>query len=126
MHSKLTLIILYFVYIPTQCEIISRKTLFDNPKYSLVTISPDGSQIAYLAPNDFGISNVFVRSIVSGKERPATFEMKNHISGEYFYIIVSCLSIKVKVWNFRLSMDWCKRRDPIHARSKWRRKYEAI
>lgn len=63
------------------CEIISRKTLFDNPKYSMVTISPDGTQIAYLAPNDFGISNVFVRSILTGKERPATFEMKNHISG---------------------------------------------
>ncbi|KAI6187832.1 Dipeptidyl peptidase family member 6 [Aphelenchoides besseyi] len=75
---------LCWVSTQTASELISRETFFDDPKYSMVTISPDGKQIAFLAPNEFGISNVYVKCITCKETRPATFEMKRHISGYYW------------------------------------------
>jgi hypothetical protein len=40
-------------------ELIPRKTLFGNPERTAVTISHDGTRIAYLAPLD-GVLNVWV------------------------------------------------------------------
>jgi dipeptidyl aminopeptidase/acylaminoacyl peptidase len=42
-----------------EIPLIPRKVLFDNPDRSLVRISPDGSQIAWLAPRE-GVLNVWV------------------------------------------------------------------
>uniref|UniRef100_A0A915DQD3 Prolyl endopeptidase n=1 Tax=Ditylenchus dipsaci TaxID=166011 RepID=A0A915DQD3_9BILA len=35
--------------------------LFNDPKYTAVTISPDGNTVGYLASNEYGISNVFTK-----------------------------------------------------------------
>ena len=68
------------------CELISRDMLFDDPKYSQVTISPDGEDIAYLAPNEYGISNVFVKCLTCKVAKVVTFEMKVNINGKYIFI----------------------------------------
>ncbi|EME32120.1 acylamino-acid-releasing enzyme isoform 1 [Galdieria sulphuraria] len=40
--------------------LIPRKILFDNPKQTAVKVSPDGSFLAYLAPSDQNVLNVWV------------------------------------------------------------------
>ncbi|CAD5214390.1 unnamed protein product [Bursaphelenchus okinawaensis] len=65
-------------------ELISRELLFDDPKYSQVTLSPDGEDVAFLAPNEYGISNVFVRCITCKVTKAVTFEMKKHITGYHW------------------------------------------
>jgi len=46
----------------TSEEIIPREVLFGNPKYAAPKLSPDGKFLTFLAPNDEGVLNVFVRS----------------------------------------------------------------
>jgi len=46
----------------TSEEIIPREILFGNPKNTSPKLSPDGKYLAYLAPNDNGVLNVFVRN----------------------------------------------------------------
>lgn len=62
-------------------QLIPRMFLFNNPKYSSVSVSPDGKNIAYLAANGFGISNVFVRCIGCKYALPVTFENRHHVTG---------------------------------------------
>ena len=55
-----------------QPELISRKTLFDNPDCTGVQLSHDGEHVSYLAPVD-GVMNVWVASVDSVEEaRPVT------------------------------------------------------
>jgi len=42
-----------------QPDLIARDALFGNPERALVQISPDGSQLSYIAPVD-GVLNVWV------------------------------------------------------------------
>ena len=52
--------------------LIARRTLFENPEYRNVQISPDGRQIAYLAPLD-GVRNLWVAALdAPDKGRPLT------------------------------------------------------
>jgi dipeptidyl aminopeptidase/acylaminoacyl peptidase len=62
--------------------LIPRKVLFDNPDRAMVTLSPDGSQIAYLSPSD-GVLNVWAapREDLSAA-RPVTHDT---IRGVRFY-----------------------------------------
>lgn len=62
--------------------LIPRKVLFDNPDRAMVILSPDGSQIAYLAPRD-GVLNVWVapRENLSAA-RPVTHDT---VRGVRFY-----------------------------------------
>ncbi|KAI1707818.1 prolyl oligopeptidase family domain-containing protein [Ditylenchus destructor] len=62
-------------------DLIPRILLFNDPKYSQVTISPDGHNVAFLAPNEFGISNVFTKCKTCKYVTPVTFENRRHISG---------------------------------------------
>jgi hypothetical protein len=81
--------LLFFIQI--NAELIPRRLLFSEPKYSQVTISPDGRQIAFLAPNEQGISNVFVKCITCRDADPITFEKETHISSKSPFI---CLKFK--------------------------------
>jgi len=36
----------------TSAQLIPRVLLFNDPKYSAVTLSPDGKTVAFLAPNE--------------------------------------------------------------------------
>ncbi|MEI6915497.1 MAG: prolyl oligopeptidase family serine peptidase, partial [Armatimonadota bacterium] len=51
--------------------LISREVLFGNPERVCVRISPDGSQIGYIAPSD-GVLNVWVRSREGSDDRVVT------------------------------------------------------
>ena len=46
----------------TDANLIKRQTLFGNPDRSGVQLSPDGTQISYLAPKD-GVMNVWVAPV---------------------------------------------------------------
>ena len=48
--------------------LISRDILFGNPQKKSPQISPDGTQLAYLAPSGKGVMNVWVRTLDNGKE----------------------------------------------------------
>jgi dipeptidyl aminopeptidase/acylaminoacyl peptidase len=56
--------------------LIPREILFGNPARSHPQISPDGEQIAWLAPDKNGVVNVWIGSIDGTKERVVTNE--NH------------------------------------------------
>jgi len=45
----------------TSEEVIPRDVLFENPKYAAPKLSPDGKYLTFLAPNDEGVLNIFVR-----------------------------------------------------------------
>jgi hypothetical protein len=83
MGIKLFLLILAFSQLTT-CDLLTRSMLFDDAKYSQVTISPDGRLIAFLAPNEYGISNVYTKCIQCKDAKPATFELRRHISGYHW------------------------------------------
>src|SRR5690349_8924412 len=61
-------------------RLIPREYLFGNPERSSPQLSPDGKQIAWLAPDDKGVLNVWVQPVSGGtprlltndKERPIT------------------------------------------------------
>lgn len=64
----------------TRCafsELIPRDLLFSNPKYSAVSLSPDGRAIGYLAPDNNGISNIFRKCVTCKHAEQITFEKKD-------------------------------------------------
>jgi hypothetical protein len=64
-----------------QDGLIPRKDIFGNPTRTLPAISPDGKNIAYIAPRD-GVLNVFVapRDNIGGA-KPVTADKKRGIRG---------------------------------------------
>ena len=62
--------------------LIPREVLFGNPERTQPSISPDGTQIAYLAPVN-GVMNVWVRSLEGGDDRAVTADTKRGIQ---FYL----------------------------------------
>ena len=56
---------------PPETELIPRAVLFGNPERSEPAISPDGTQLAYLAPVD-GVLNVWIRTLGQNDDRPVT------------------------------------------------------
>jgi dipeptidyl aminopeptidase/acylaminoacyl peptidase len=57
-------------------KLIPREILFGNPVKAAPRISPDGTHLAYLAPSDKGVLNVWVRTI--GKEDAAQVTNDTH------------------------------------------------
>ncbi len=67
-----------------QDRIIARKDIFGNPTRTSPTISPDGKNIAYIAPRD-GVLNVFVAPRGNiGAAKPITVDKKRGIR-EFFW-----------------------------------------
>jgi len=58
--------------------IIPRDVLFGNPDKADPELSPDGTRLAYLAPDD-GVLNVWVRTIGRKDDRPVTHDRKRGI-----------------------------------------------
>lgn len=79
--SRLPLILLLFV-LPAlayaQTDLIPRSVLFGNPERSAPDISPDGTMLAYLAP-DQGVLNVWVRTLGKTDDRVITDDRKRGI-----------------------------------------------
>jgi dipeptidyl aminopeptidase/acylaminoacyl peptidase len=59
--------------------LIPRELLFGNPEKSSPRISPDGRRLAYLAPDDRGVLNVWVRALGQQDDRVATADKKRGI-----------------------------------------------
>lgn len=65
---------------PVATKLIPRSVLFGNPERSSPTLSPDGTQLAYLAPvND--VLNVWVRTLGQDDDCPVTSDDKRGIHG---------------------------------------------
>lgn len=65
---------LYTQAIQSQQEapLIPRKYLFGNPEKTGAKISPDGTKLAYLAPDSNNVLNVWVRDLKKGKDKQVT------------------------------------------------------
>jgi len=61
-----------------QSSLVPRSVLFGNPERSAPAISPDGSLLAYLAP-DQGVLNVWVRTLGKTDDRVVTSDRKRGI-----------------------------------------------
>src|SRR5271157_175463 len=61
-----------------QSALIPRSVLFGNPERSSPEISPDGTMLAYLAP-DQGVLNVWVRTLGKADDRVITNDRKRGI-----------------------------------------------
>jgi dipeptidyl aminopeptidase/acylaminoacyl peptidase len=60
-------------------DLIPREVLFGNPERSNPQLSPDGMQIAYLAPDSKNVLQVFVRTIGQKEGRQLTHDKKRGI-----------------------------------------------
>ena len=59
--------------------LIPRKTIFDNPNYASPKISPDGTKLAYLAPNEQGSLNIWVKTIGKKDDKIVTNDLNQGI-----------------------------------------------
>ncbi|MBZ5648191.1 MAG: S9 family peptidase [Acidobacteriia bacterium] len=59
--------------------LIPRQILFGNPERTSPRISPDGTRLAYLAPDDKGVLNVWVRTIGKTDDQVVTADKKRGI-----------------------------------------------
>jgi hypothetical protein len=72
------------VHAAEQGSLIARKDIFGNPTRTLPAISPDGKNIAYIAPRD-GVLNVFVAPRDNiGAAKPVTADKKRGIRGFFW------------------------------------------
>jgi dipeptidyl aminopeptidase/acylaminoacyl peptidase len=93
----LTLLTLGLAALPALAELpplIPREVLFGNPVKTQAQISPNGKTLAYLAPDDKGVMNVWVRTLGQEDDKVVTADMKRGIryykwqqdSGHILYI----------------------------------------
>jgi len=59
--------------------LIPRKTIFDNPNYASPKVSPDGTKLAYLAPNEQGSLNIWVKTIGKKDDKIVTNDLSQGI-----------------------------------------------
>src|SRR5689334_13542191 len=64
--------------------LIPRAVLLGNPSKSTPRISPDGTRIAYIAPSDKGVLNVWVRTIGKTDDRMMTADTHRGIRQYYW------------------------------------------
>jgi dipeptidyl aminopeptidase/acylaminoacyl peptidase len=64
--------------------LIPRQTLFGNPKRIQPKLSPDGSYLTYIAPDDKNVLQVWLRTLKEEDERQLTKEQKRGIR-DYFW-----------------------------------------
>ncbi|HEX4613040.1 MAG TPA: S9 family peptidase [Urbifossiella sp.] len=64
--------------------LIPREVLFGNPERAGVQISPDGKHLAYLAPDDRNVLQVWVRPVAGGDARKVTSDEKRGIRQYYW------------------------------------------
>ncbi len=64
---------------------LDRKTIFGNPERAAPRVSPDGKQIAWLAPKD-GVLNVFVAPVAETTKAKAVTDEKNRPVPYFFWV----------------------------------------
>jgi dipeptidyl aminopeptidase/acylaminoacyl peptidase len=60
-------------------SLIPRRVFFGNPRYSSPRLSPDGRQIAYLAPDGRDVLQVWLRGTLGGDDRVLTHDRRRGI-----------------------------------------------
>lgn len=72
----------------TQTELIPRSLLFGNPEKAAPRISPDGSKLAYLAPDSHGVLNVWVRDLnhPESSDQKVTSDQKRGVRSFFWQI----------------------------------------
>jgi dipeptidyl aminopeptidase/acylaminoacyl peptidase len=85
-RSVLALLVLSFVGLASAEEpaLIPREVLFGNPERTSPELSPDGKLLAYLAPDDKNVLQVFVRTLGKKDDRKVTNDPKRGIR-QYFW-----------------------------------------
>ncbi len=64
----------------TSLPLIPRQLLFGNPEKTAATLSPDGTKLAYLAPDEKNVLNVWIRDLQqAGPDRQVTADRKRGI-----------------------------------------------
>jgi dipeptidyl aminopeptidase/acylaminoacyl peptidase len=64
-----------------QPTLIPRKLLFDNPQKTAPEVSPDGTRLAYVAPSDKGVANLWVEAADGSGRRMVTRDSRRGIYG---------------------------------------------
>jgi hypothetical protein len=67
-------------------SLVPREILFGNPTRALPQISPDGTRLAYLAPSDKGVMNVWIRPLDREDSIQATQEPQRGIR-QFFWAL---------------------------------------
>ncbi|ETN75960.1 peptidase, S9A/B/C family, catalytic domain protein [Necator americanus] len=62
-------------------DLIPRELLFSDPKYSSISLSPNGRFFAYIAPDENKVKNVFVKCTSCKSTRQVTFEESSDVLG---------------------------------------------
>ncbi|PIS00466.1 MAG: S9 family peptidase [Chlamydiae bacterium CG10_big_fil_rev_8_21_14_0_10_35_9] len=62
-----------------EVALIPRKEIFGNPEYANPQVSPNGKLLAYLAPNEQGVSNIWVRTIGKKDDKVVTNDQNRGI-----------------------------------------------
>lgn len=83
---------LFFLTLAVSAEFIPRELLFSEPKYSAISLSPDGKVISFVAPNEKGVRNLFTRCVTCKHTQQVTFEDSNSVLGESSLSLSSSLS----------------------------------
>jgi dipeptidyl aminopeptidase/acylaminoacyl peptidase len=81
MNQRFTLaaLCLFPAFAVAETPLIPRKTLLGNPTKAAPQISPDGTRIAYVAPNDKDVLQVWVKPIGDGEAKVVTADKKRGI-----------------------------------------------
>jgi dipeptidyl aminopeptidase/acylaminoacyl peptidase len=66
-------------------RLIPREVLFGNPVKASPAISPDGTRLAYLAPSEQGVMNLWVRTLGKEDDKPITKDSYRGI-GKYHWL----------------------------------------
>ncbi|KAK6745073.1 hypothetical protein RB195_011653 [Necator americanus] len=60
-------------------DLIPRELLFSDPKYSSISLSPNGRFFAYIAPDENNVKNLFVKCTSCKSTRQVTFEESSDV-----------------------------------------------
>ena len=86
--------VLGFAAFAEDVPLIPRETLFGNPERANVQISPDGTQISYLAPLN-GVLNVWVMPVAGGEATAITKSTDRPIRSYGFTLTPSSRRAKI-------------------------------
>ncbi len=84
--KKLTVLLLLLVVLAAQAELprlIPLETLFGQPNRFAPRLSPDGTQMTYIAPHE-GVLNIWLKTIGEDDDHPVTFDEGQGIYSHYW------------------------------------------
>jgi dipeptidyl aminopeptidase/acylaminoacyl peptidase len=75
-------IFIFTISLPAQEPPLIPRAVFDSPaEHDFVTISPDGKWLAYIAPSDQSVANIWVEDLATHEKRMVTHDQHRGIGG---------------------------------------------